>query len=34
MLTLDVAWSPESVELDGDTYPRGAIINLGLEASF
>lgn len=33
-VNLDVAYSPDSVTIDGESVPRGAIINLGLELSF
>jgi hypothetical protein len=34
MLNLDLAWSTDEVDVDGDTLPRGAMVNLGLEFSF
>ena len=34
MLNLDVAWSTDEVTIDGNTVPRGAMVNLGIEASF
>jgi F plasmid transfer operon, TraF, protein len=34
MLNLDVAWSPDEVTIDGNTVPRGAMFNLGLEIGF
>lgn len=34
MVNLDVAWSTDEVTIDGDTVPRGAIFNLGIELSF
>lgn len=33
-VNLDVAYSPESVTIDGTTVPRGAMLNLGLEVTF
>jgi len=33
-VTLDVAYSLDSVEVDGDKYPRGLMANLGVELSF
>lgn len=34
VLNIDVAWSSDTVTIDGSTVPRGAILNLGLEVSF
>jgi len=34
MLNLDVAWSSDTVTIDGSSVPRGAMINLGLEIGF
>lgn len=34
MVNLDVAWSTDDVTIDGNTVPRGAMVNLGIEASF
>jgi hypothetical protein len=34
MVNLDVAWSTDEVTIDGSTVPRGAMVNLGIEASF
>ncbi len=34
IVNLDVAWSPDDVTIDGETVPRGAMVNLGLELSF
>ena len=34
MLNLDVAWSTDEVDIDGETLPRGAMVNLGLDFSF
>jgi hypothetical protein len=31
---IDLAWSPDKVDIDGDTVPRGAMLNLGLELTF
>lgn len=31
---LDLAWSPDKVDIDGETVPRGAMLNLGLELTF
>ena len=33
-VNLDLAYSPDEVTIDGETVPRGAILNLGLEVSF
>lgn len=33
MVNLDVAWSNDEVTIDGETVPRGAIVNLGIEFS-
>ncbi len=33
-VNLDVAYSPESVTIDGSSVPRGAMVNLGLELTF
>ncbi|MDT8384497.1 MAG: conjugal transfer protein TraF [Gammaproteobacteria bacterium] len=33
-VNLDVAYSPDTVTIDGESVPRGAIVNLGLELSF
>jgi roadblock/LC7 domain-containing protein len=32
-VNLDLAYSPDSVTIDGDTVPRGATLNLGVELS-
>jgi len=34
MVNIDVAWSSDKVTIEGNTVPRGAMINLGLEVSF
>jgi len=34
ILNLDVAWSPDEIVIDGESVPRGAMMNLGLEFSF
>lgn len=34
VITLDVAYGLQDVEYDGDTYPRTASVNLGVEAQF
>lgn len=34
MVNLDLAWSSDKVTIDGDTVPRGAIFNLGLDFTF
>ena len=33
-VNLDLAYSPDKVTIDGETVPRGAILNLGLELTF
>ena len=33
-VNLDLAYSPDEVTIDGETVPRGAMLNLGLEVSF
>lgn len=33
-VNLDVAYSPETVTIDGNSVPRGAMLNLGLEVTF
>jgi hypothetical protein len=33
MLNLDLAWSSDKVTIDGESVPRGAMFNLGLEMS-
>ena len=34
MVNLDLAWSTDKVTIDGDSVPRGAMVNLGIELSF
>ncbi len=34
MLNLDLAWSSDKVTIDGNTVPRGAMFNLGLDVTF
>lgn len=34
MVNLDLAWSSDKVDIDGESVPRGAIFNLGVELSF
>lgn len=34
MVNLDLAWSTDKVTIDGESVPRGAILNLGVELSF
>ena len=34
VVNVDLAWSPDKIDIDGDTVPRGAMLNLGLELTF
>ena len=34
VFTLDVAWTLDSVDVDGDSYPRSAAVSAGLELAF